>query len=118
MAEIDQATRREIEALEAGLQSALMGADPDWFRENWTSDSYYVHMSGGVDDRASFIERLRSKSTVYQSRQTRDVGFRRYGDTVIAFGSSLIDIIVNGTPRNLDTRFTRVYVKDDGRWKL
>ena len=118
MAAIDGQTEREIRALEDGLQNALMSADLRWFEDNWTDDSYYVHMSGGVDDRASFIERLRSKATVYQSRQTRDVQFRRYGDTVIAFGASLIDILVNGESRNLDTRFTRVYVKQNGRWKL
>ena len=118
MAAIDEGTEREIRALEEGLQNALMSGDLRWFEQNWTDDSYYVHMSGGVDDRASFIERLRSKATVYRSRQTRDIQFRRYGDTVVAFGASLIDILVNGEPRNLDTRFTRVYVKLNGHWKL
>lgn len=109
----------EILRLEDGLQGALMGPDLDWFTENWTPDAIYVHMSGGVDSRDEFIDRLRSKATVYNSRQTRDVTIRQYGDTVIVTGASLINIIVRGTEKVLDTRFTRVYVRDEaGRWRL
>lgn len=109
----------EILRLEDGLQDALMGPDLKWFEENWTPDAIYVHMSGGVDNREEFIERLRSKATVYNSRQTRDVRIRQYGDAAIVSGASLINIIVRGTEKELDTRFTRVYVRDDqGRWRL
>ena len=109
----------EILRLEEGLQEALMGPNLDWFSENWTDDAIYVHMSGGVDNREEFIERLRSKATIYNSRQTREVTMRQYGDTVIVMGASLIDIIVRGTQKELDTRFTRVYVRDgSGRWRL
>ena len=108
----------EILRLEDGLQDALMTANLRWFEENWAPDAIYVHMSGGVDNREEFIERLRSKATVYNSRQTRDVNIRQYGDAVIVTGASLIDIIVKGTQKELDTRFTRVYVRDHGRWLL
>jgi ketosteroid isomerase-like protein len=108
----------EILRLEDGLQDALMTVNLKWFEENWTADAIYVHMSGGVDNREEFIERLRSKATVYNSRQTRDVKLRQYGDAVIVTGASLIDIIVKGTQKVLDTRFMRVYVRDGGRWLL
>ena len=108
----------DIVRLEEGLQTALMTADLEWFEANWTDDAIYVHMSGGVDNREEFIERLRSKATVYNSRQTRDVVIRQYGDAAIVTGASLINIVVKGTERELDTRFTRVYVREGGRWLL
>jgi ketosteroid isomerase-like protein len=114
----DAATREEILAQEEGLQAALMGPDLEWFEQNWMPDAIYVHLSGGVDGTPEFIERLRSRATVYNSRQTGDVVVRQYGDTAIVTGWSKIDILVRGVKKLLDTRFTRVYVRKDGRWLL
>lgn len=95
-----------------------MTTDLDWFTEHWAPDASYVHMSGGVDDTASFIERLRSKATEYFARETGDVVMQQFGDTVIVTGWSSIDIAVKGQRKELDTRFTRTYVRDGGRWIL
>jgi ketosteroid isomerase-like protein len=115
---IDAATHAAIEELENGLQGALMGPDLGWFEQHWEPDALYVHMSGGVDDTQAFIERLRSKATVYEGREAGDLQLRRYGDAVVATGWSHVDILVSGEPRSLDTRFTRVYVKHGDEWRL
>ena len=88
MASADSTTEREIEAEESGLQDALMSTDLAWFERHWAPDAIYVHMSGGVDDRPGFIERLRSRATIYYARETGDVTIRRYGDTAIITGWS------------------------------
>ena len=112
-------TRQAIEAEEAGLHDALFASDAEWFEQHWAPDASYVHMSGGYDDTASFIERLRSKATVYHDRETGGVEMREYGgDTVVITGWSSIDIAVKGERKALDTRFTRVYVKEGDRWLL
>jgi Domain of unknown function (DUF4440) len=118
VAQADAATREAIEEQEAGLQQALMGPELEWFERNWVPDAIYVHMSGGVDGREEFIERLRSRATVYNSRETGDVDMRQYGDTVIVTGWSQIDILVQGVQKVLNTRFARVYVREEGRWQL
>ena len=118
MPAVDAATRAQIDDLEAGLQDALMGPDFEWFEEHWAPDASYVHLSGGVDDRASFIERLRSQATVYHRRELGDVAMHQHGDTVVVTGWSSIDIAVKGEMKSLDTRFTRVYVRDDNEWRL
>jgi ketosteroid isomerase-like protein len=118
MPEADPATVEAIQELEDGLQDALMAVDVDWFREHWAADAVYVHLSGGVDDRDEFIERLSSRTTIYDARETGDLRIRQYGDTAIATGWSRIDILVKGVEKLLDTRFTRVYARVDGRWQL
>jgi ketosteroid isomerase-like protein len=118
MADADPATRTEILEQEDGLQSALMAADLGWFERNWMPDAIYVHLSGGVDGTDEFIERLRSRATVYNSRETGDLAIRQYGDTAIVTGWSKIDILVKDVQKVLDTRFTRVYVRVEGRWLL
>jgi ketosteroid isomerase-like protein len=118
MAQADGATQEQILAQEDELQGALMRPDLEWFERNWMPDAIYVHLSGGVDGTQEFIERLRSRATVYNSRETGDVVIRQYGDTVVVTGWSRIDILVRGVQKLLDTRFTRVYVRVDGRWLL
>jgi hypothetical protein len=118
LASADATTEREILDQEGALQQALMDANLQWFEENWLPDAIYVHLSGGVDDRDEFIERLRSRATVYNARETGGQLIRRYGDTAIITGWSRIDILVRGVQKLLDTRFTRVYVRQADRWQL
>lgn len=118
MGKIDPATEKEILRIEDGLQDALMSADLEWIRKSFTADAVYVHMSGGVDDLDEYVDRLATKATVYLARQTGDVKMRRYGDTVVVTGYSNIRIVVKGAERPLATRFTRVYVRENGAWKL
>jgi ketosteroid isomerase-like protein len=118
MASADKGTTRAIEAEEAGLHDALMSTDLRWFEEHWAPDAVYVHMSGGVDDLSGFIERLRSKATEYFGRETGEVQIRQYGDSAVVTGWSSIDVALKGERKLLDTRFTRVYAKLDGRWRL
>ncbi len=118
MATADALTRTQIEAEEAGLHEALMTVDVDWFRDHWADDVMYVHMSGGIDNRDKFLERLVSKATEYFARETGEVVIRSYGHSAVVTGWSSIDIAVHGERRILDTRFTRVYARDDERWRL
>jgi ketosteroid isomerase-like protein len=118
MAVPNSSIRESIEREEAGLQDALFTSDAGWFEQHWATDASYVHMSGGYDDRASFINRLRSKATVYHAREIGGTEMRQYGDTVVITGWSSIDIAVKGERKELDTRFTRVYAKEGDRWLL
>lgn len=118
MAVPNSSIREAIEREEAGLQDALFTSDAGWFEQHWATDASYVHMSGGYDDRASFINRLRSKATVYHAREIGGTEMRQYGDTVVITGWSSIDIAVKGERKELDTRFTRVYAKEGDRWLL
>lgn len=114
----DPTTREAIQREEAGLHDALFNSDAEWFEQHWAPDASYVHMSGGYDTLPSFIERLRSKTTVYHAREIGGTEMRQYGDAVIITGWSSIDIAVKGERKELDTRFTRVYAKFGDRWLL
>lgn len=118
MATADEATRKAITELEAGLQNALMSTDLGWFESNWADDAIYVHLSGGVDNKQEFIERLRSRATVYNGRTYGDLEIRQYGDAAVTTGESSVDIVVGGEQKLLDTRFTRLYARSDGRWLM
>lgn len=113
------ATAREIMDLEDGLQRALMSTDLAWLARTFAPDAVYVHTSGRVESREQFIERLRSRGLSYRTRQIGELVIRRYGDAAVVTGWSGASVVLDGTDeRQLDTRFTRVYVKEQGRWLL
>ena len=47
-----------------------------------------------------------------------DFTVRVYGDTAIAAGKSESKVTINGQPQGGSLRFTRVYVRRDGRWLM
>ncbi|HYI66404.1 MAG TPA: nuclear transport factor 2 family protein [Candidatus Limnocylindrales bacterium] len=118
MTDIDDGTLATITGLEDEMQAALVAADLGWFESHWSSDALYVHMSGRVDSRADFVERLRSREHVHVSREMGDVRIRRFGDAVIVTGWAKSDLIVRGTAKTYDTRFTRVYAREVDHWLM
>lgn len=111
-------TEREIEALERELMVALSDLDFDWLARHWAPDGVYIHASGKLQDTREFLDYLRARPSAHLDRQTRDVKIRTYGDTAIVTGTGTMRILVAGAERQWTNRFTRVYVKSDGRWLL
>ena len=116
MGQLDAATERDIRALEDGFQKAMLGADVAWFEANWAPEALYVHTGGQVDERDAFVRLLTSKEHVHKRREAGDLRLRRYGDAVVATGWQSSDILNRGTMTVYESRFTRVYVKQGGRW--
>jgi len=54
----------------------------------------------------------------FQSITTDDVQVRVYGNTAVETGRSTMDGQDKGQTVPRDTRFTRVWVKQEGRWQL
>jgi len=83
-----------------------------------SDDLVYVHTSGTVDSKASFLEKIRSGALRYHSIQPRDVRARTYGDTAVVTGAAKMDVTAGGSDRHLDIRYTSVYVRRSGGWRL
>ena len=109
---------REIGELEREMDDALIAGDLDWFERNWHADARYVHLSGRVDGRASFIERMRAAELVHVARETGDVHVRTFGDAAVVTGWARSTMIVADEEKQYDTRFTRVYVRGERGWQM
>jgi ketosteroid isomerase-like protein len=114
---LDAATARDIRALEDGYQKAMVDVDAAWFERNWAPDLIYVHTSGRSDPRDSYVKFVRAGDHKHIRRETGDLRMRRYGDTVVVTGWQVSEISSQGEPaKPFESRFTRVYVRLDGRW--
>lgn len=107
-----------IRQLENGRVQALLRGDTTFIERQYADDYMTTAVSGLVRNRAEVIADIKSGAIKWESMTLDDVRLRVYGDTVIVTG---VDTM-KGVDRDQDTtgrrRFTRVWVRQDGRWLL
>ena len=82
-----------------------------------TSDDYtFITLRGEMRTKTDILKGFASGSFHYESREISDLTVRIYQNTAIVTGRSVQKGMENGKDYSGDYRFTRVYVKQDGRW--
>jgi ketosteroid isomerase-like protein len=97
---------------------AQVGADAKALDRFYAEDFIGVGPSGTVRTKAQVLADFTSGNLKFQSITTDEVEWRVYGDTAVETGRSTM----NGQDKDKivprDNRFTRVWVKRQGRWQL
>ncbi len=78
----------------------------------------YTHSSAVVDDKAAYIDSIRSGRVQYRKIERFDTHVHVYGDTVITAGRARIDVQVNGVEKNLHMRYSNVWIKTPKGWQF
>ena len=97
---------------------AQIGADAMALDRLYAEDFIGIGPSGTVRATAQVIADFTSGSLRFQSITTDDVQWRVYGDTAVETGRSTMNGQDRGKTVPRDNRFTRVWVKRQGRWQL
>src|SRR5438034_8331035 len=84
----------------------------------YADDFIGVGPSGRVRTKPQVISDFTSGDLKFQSITTDDVQVRVYGNTAVETGRSTMIGEDKGQTVPRDTRFTRVWVKQQGRWRL
>ena len=107
---------QEIKALEEERNRAILKGDAAAL-DRMTADDYtFITLRGEVRTKSEIVKGFQSRSFKYDSRTISDLKIRVYGDTAIVTGRSTQKGSENGKDYSGDYRFTRVYVKQQGRW--
>jgi ketosteroid isomerase-like protein len=115
-AEPQTPVEREIESLEEARNQAVLHRDVAAL-DRMTSDDYtFITLKGELRTKADILKGFASGSFHYDSRQISDLKVRVYGDTALVTGRSVQKGMENGKDYSGDYLFTRVYVKERGRW--
>jgi ketosteroid isomerase-like protein len=110
-------TKEEILEIEEERNRAITSGDAAAL-ERLTSDDYtFITLRGELRTKAEIVQGFKSGSFHYESRQISDLNVRVYGNTAIVTGRSIQKGRENGKDYSGDYRFTRVYIKQDGRWQ-
>jgi hypothetical protein len=79
----------------------------------FSSDLVYIHSSSVLDNKASFIESMRSGTVKYKVMRRSDVTVRTYGCVAIINGIGNYDVRVKENDMNVVLRFTSIWQKKD-----
>lgn len=108
----------EIRAADARRMAAMVAVDVPALEALLAEELTYTHSSGQVETRAQFLESLTSGTLRYRSLAPSDVSVRAYGDVAVATGRVEVEATSQGNDLKLSLRFTEVWVRRDGAWKL
>ena len=97
---------------------AQIGADAVALNRIYADDFIGVGPSGTVRTKAQVISDFTSGELKFQSITTDEVQVRVYENTAVETGLSTMVGQDKGQAVPRDTRFTRVWVKQQGRWRL
>jgi ketosteroid isomerase-like protein len=97
---------------------AQIGADAAALNRIYADDFIGIGPSGTVRTKAQVIADFTSGDLKFQSITTDDVRVRVYGNTAVETGRSTMIGQDRGKAVPRDNRFTRVWIKQFGRWRL
>ena len=96
---------------------AQIGADAAALNRIYADDFIGTGPSGAVRTKAQVIADFTSGDLKFQSITTDDVRVRVYGNTAVETGRSTMIGQDRGKTVPRDNRFTRVWIKQVGRWR-
>src|SRR5437870_3582646 len=107
-----------IKKLDNERIQAQIHADATALDRIYAADFIGVGPIGTVRTKPQVISDITSGDLKFQSITTDDVQVRVYGDTAVETGLSTMIGQDKGKTVPRDTRFTRVWVKQQGHWRL
>lgn len=110
--------REDVLAADARRFAAMVGGDLATLEGLLTEDLIYTHSNGLVETRAQLLESLRSGKLRYLAAERSGETVRLHGDTAIVTGQADLKVSAQERELTLTVRFTEVWVKSGGGWKL
>lgn len=112
------ATEKDILALEAGRYAAMIAVDEAALEKYFSDDLIYVHSSGAIDTKASYIAAIKSGKFRYLKCERFEEQVRIYGETALVTGRAVFEAVIEGAPRTLRLRYLNVWTNTASGWKF
>ncbi len=110
---------KEILSLERELVEAEQRRDTAAMERILAEDWIWTNFEGEVINRAQRVARIRNGARTVESQETEDVRVRVYRDAaVVTARANVRGMRRRDQPVNFSARYTRVYVRNNGRWQM
>lgn len=97
---------------------AFMSGDLAALDRLFHDDLLWVHTSGGVDDKAGFIEKVSCGTLKFIGIFPSDVKTIETDRAVVFFGAQTIDLELRGNRQLLASRYSNTWVCTDNGWRM
>ncbi len=108
----------ELAAVDASWNELRLKPDVARLDALLVDDWLLTHSNGRVQSKAEYLKELTTRSRTNQGIRNEDVAIRIYGDTGVVTGTSIQSGIGNGQPFSGQFRFTRVWIRRAGAWRM
>ncbi len=81
-------------------------------------DLTYIHASGEKQNKTEFLKSLRSNQLQYIAIDPEKIDVRIYEAAAVITGKSRMRVLSHGKEQAFQIRYTDVYARRSGRWKL
>ena len=110
------AAQQEIVRIERDRNQAILAGDAVALDRMTSEDYTFITQRGELRTKAEIVEGFKSGSFRYGARDVSDLTVRVYGNAAVVTGRARQKGTENSNDYSGDNRFTRVYVKQGGRW--
>lgn len=107
-----------IAALEDERYAAMLAGDMATLDRLLDPTLRYIHSSGGTDSKESYIAGFASGHVRYRNIIRSEPSIQVSGDAALVTNRLEIDILVGGSPKQIEARATAVWSRSSGRWRL
>jgi len=109
---------RELTQLVNDLNAAIVKPDLAFLERVLDKDYVHYRPHGDVENRAQYLEDRKNGSVDFDSLVADEIKVRVYGDTAIVTYRSTAKGKDKDGPIDEQRRWTRVFVRKNGQWKL
>jgi len=114
----DPLIEKEIRLVEQQRVDALLKGDGEALKRIWADDYSLITYRGDLRNRSHRLEAIRLGTIKMEAITNHIVDLRIYGDTALVHGIAFRKFTEKGRKVEGTFRFSRVWVKHDGRWQL
>ena len=111
-------SEKEILGLEDQRFAAMLARDFAALEKMVHGELLYTHSSGVTDNKASWLESMKSGKVKYKSASCSERQVRFFGDVALVRGKAAIEAEIGGQPRSLGLLFLNAWVRTPQGWKF
>jgi ketosteroid isomerase-like protein len=108
----------DVKKAEQGWADGITKNDFALLEKVIADDLHYLHSTGIVDTKASYVESMKSGKQKYISVKYGAIKVRVYGTAAVVNADAMVSYTTDGKPGNNHLAFTHVFVKNKGQWQL
>jgi len=112
------ADEQEIAAAEKAWASAVLAKDFAKLGAMLTPDLIYAHATGIIDDKTSYLQKMKSGKQNYAGIEHKSTTVRMHGDAAVAHSMMLMHGTNASGPFDDQVMTMHLWVKTNGKWLL
>ena len=103
-------SEQDILGLENKRYSWLISQNFDSLENSLSDQLVYIHSSGVIDNKTSYLNLLKSGNVLYKRMECFDTNVRIFENIGIITGTAHFDVVVNSSIDNINLKFHSVWI--------